>query len=388
MQTKFRVIAFVLAAMMILGTMAGCSAVNNNPEIGRVGNIPITYETYANALQSVRQYYDYGAIQVENSDNPMPELREEAFEQVVDSLIPVAIAYVRGVTLNAEEEASLAEKTEEEIKNGIDESCAELGSDASEDVKMNYFKKLLKQNGYTMDSYREKVNEGVRRQMLADKMKTEAEAAAVASEEIMKHWYTEEIKYEKQAYENDIAAYYNALQYYEYLTGVPPLYTPKGYTLIKQVLIMNPAEGEEKDVEAIAAEVQKKIDEGVDFDELIAEYNEDPGMQSNPDGYLYCEAINGEYLHEFSEAAGALKEGEISGPVKTSEGIHFLKCMGELPESTLPYEVIEEPLRAYTLQTAKDELYKEALENWRNEVEIVKDDKRIEAIDMAQASVR
>ncbi len=381
MQMNSRIVALAVAIVMIFSTLIGCSAVNNDPVIGKVGDIDITYSTYANALESVRQYYDYGAIEVENTENPMPELREKAFEQVVDSLIPVAIAHKRGVTLTAEDEATLVSMAKEQLQSAIDQATAELGEDVKEEAKLNYFEKIVKQNGYTMKQYEEMINKNVREQILADKMKAEAEATAVASEGIMKHWYEEEIKYEKQAYEKDLGAYYNATQYYDYITGVPPLYTPKGFVLIKQILIANPAEGEEKDIEAIAAEVQKKIDDGADFDELMAEYNEDPGAANNPSGYLFCEAIQSEYLPEFSEAASTLKEGETSAAVKTTEGIHFLRHMGEAPEMILPYEIIEEPLREYTLQTAKDELYQQALEDWRNEVEIVKDMKRIESID-------
>lgn len=235
-----------------------------------------------------------------------------------------------------------------------------------------------------MDEYKKLLHEDAVNQKLSEKMKTEAEVGAEASEEIMKHWYEEEIKYETEAYSKDLAAFYDATQYYMYITGVPPLIMPEGFVRIKQILIKNPAEGETKDVQAIAAEVQQKIDAGEDFDELVSQYNEDEGVADNPDGYMYAKEVAGKYLPEFSEAAAALPEGETSGPVETSEGIHFLKNMGPAPSVTLPYEMIEEPLREYTLQTAKDELYKKALEDWRGQLEIVTDMKRIESLDRSQ----
>lgn len=384
MQRKSNIIFIVTAVIMILSTVSGCSAVNNNPVIGKVGDLDITYSMYSSALDSVKQYYEYGAIQIENTENPNPELREKALDEVIDSMLPVAMAHKNGVTLNEEELAAVETEVETQIKSSIDEAAAELGSDVSDEAKATYFEKIVKQNGYSMDSYREAVRKGIMDQKLSEKMKTEAEATAVASEEIMKNWYEKEIEFEKEAYAQDLGAYYNATQYYSYITGVPPLVTPEGLIYIKQILIMNPAEGETKDVKAIADEVQKKIESGADFDELISEYNEDPGMAENPEGYMYNDAISGEYLHEFSEAAASLAEGEVSGPVESSEGIHFLKNAGPVPTSILPYELIEEPLRAYTLQTAKDELYQKALEDWRGQLEITTDTKRIESLDRSQ----
>lgn len=384
MQRKSNVVAVAIAVMMILSTVLGCSAVNNNPVIGKVGDVDITYSMYANAHDSVKQYYEYGAIQVEDTENPAPELRQQALDQVIDTLIPIAMAHKNGVTLTEEDLADVDAQVETQIQEAIDQAAAELGSDLSDEAKINYFENSVKQNGYTMAEYRELVHKDVIDKKLADKMKTEAEATAVASEEIMKKWYQEEIKYEKQAYAEDLGAYYNATQYYSYITGVPPLTTPEGFVLIKQILIFNPAEGETKDMQAIVAEVQKMIEEGVDFDELINEYNEDPGMIENPEGYLFADAIAGEYMSEFSEAAASLAEGEISGPVETSEGIHFLKNMGPAPTDVIPYEEIEEPLREYTLQTAKDELYQKALEDWRGQLEITTDMKRIESLDRSQ----
>lgn len=386
MHKKTRVITLALSIVMIFGIMAGCQAVNNNPVIGKVGDITITYSMYSQALESVQQYYDYGAITVENADNPQTELREKAFDQVVDGLLPIAAAHRDGLTLTEEEEAAAAKTADDNFQKNLDDSTAELGENVKEDAKLNYFTKLLKQNGYSLDEFKQALLDDAKEQALSTKIKAQVEVSAVASEGIMKHWYEEEIKYEKQAYEKDLGAYYNALQYYDYITGVPPLYTPKGFMLIKQILIANPAEGETKDIDEIAAEVKQKLDEGADFDELMTEYNEDPGAQSNPAGYFYNTAIAGEYLPEFSEAAEEMKEGDVKGPIKSSEGIHFLKCMGEAPEAILPYEMIEEPLREYTLQTAKDELYSQALEKWREEITIVKDEKRIESLDMAQAS--
>jgi parvulin-like peptidyl-prolyl isomerase len=72
---------------------------------------------------------------------------------------------------------------------------------------------------------------------------------------------------------------------------------------------------------AKATEVMEKAKAGEDFDELIAEYNEDPGMITNPDGYYFVE---GEMVDEFYEGTLNLKENEISEPIATDYGYHVI----------------------------------------------------------------
>ena len=77
-----------------------------------------------------------------------------------------------------------------------------------------------------------------------------------------------------------------------------------------------------KKAESTANEVYKKAKNGTDFDELIKEYNEDPGATYYPDGYTFT---RGDMVEEFENAAYAMKVGEISKPVKSQFGYHIIK---------------------------------------------------------------
>lgn len=371
MQKLIRAIALVLLAVMALGAVAGCSAVNANPVVGKVGDVDLTLASYTSVLDGLKQYYDYGAIELKDPDHPMEELKQKAFDDLIDAMIPVAIAKRDGVTLTAEEETAVTEEVEQQIQTSLDQTTQYIGEGASEEAKTSYFKKQLRNSGYTFEQYKEAVSNDLRNQKLAEKVKAQAQASAEATEEVMRLWYDEELKYEKENYTKDIASHFSMLKYYPYITGVPPIYCPPGYIYIKQILIMNPEEGEEKDVDAIVAEVQKKLDAGEDFDALLAEYNEDEGAAANPNGYLYNDAVASEYDSAFSEAASKLKEGEISEPVVTQFGTCFLKRDGVREEAEIPYEVLEEQIREYTLKTAQEDAYTAALEKWRGELEIV-----------------
>lgn len=76
---------------------------------------------------------------------------------------------------------------------------------------------------------------------------------------------------------------------------------------------------------ALAEEILKKINDGEDFDELITEYNEDPGETQNEDGsydgYLFG---TGQMVEEFETAAFALGEGEVSEIIETDYGYHII----------------------------------------------------------------
>ncbi|MBP3360275.1 MAG: peptidylprolyl isomerase [Clostridia bacterium] len=81
-----------------------------------------------------------------------------------------------------------------------------------------------------------------------------------------------------------------------------------------------------KQIEELYAQVKN----GGDFDALIAEYNEDPGVSSNPDGYVFTE---GEMVAEFQNGVSGINVGEYN-LVETSYGYHIVKrlALDETPE--------------------------------------------------------
>lgn len=72
----------------------------------------------------------------------------------------------------------------------------------------------------------------------------------------------------------------------------------------------------------LAEQILVKIRNGSNFDKLITEFGEDPGMEQNPGGYLFTD---GEMVEEFETAVKNLKVGEISGIVESAYGFHIIK---------------------------------------------------------------
>lgn len=72
-----------------------------------------------------------------------------------------------------------------------------------------------------------------------------------------------------------------------------------------------------------ANEALEKAKAGEDFDALIAQYNEDPGMEMYPDGYVFTE---GDMVDEFYQGAKSLEPGQISQElVESPFGWHIIQ---------------------------------------------------------------
>lgn len=95
----------------------------------------------------------------------------------------------------------------------------------------------------------------------------------------------------------------------------------------------DPAEAQKKfeaEQKAKAEDVLKKAKAGEDFDALVAEFGEDPGVEQSPNGYTFTK--NGGMVKEFEDAAFALEIDGISELVETDYGWHILKRYSLLTE--------------------------------------------------------
>jgi len=85
------------------------------------------------------------------------------------------------------------------------------------------------------------------------------------------------------------------------------------------------------DKKAKAEETLARVNAGEDFMALINEVNEDPGMTSNPNGYVFdqqgysMDGSGSSMVAEFTEASVALEVGKTSGLVQTDYGFHLIK---------------------------------------------------------------
>ena len=361
--------------------------------------------------------------------------RAVAMENVIAEKLLMQKAVELGLSVLSEEEIASAETAAKtDWAAAIDSYLAYYYPDLTaespaEDIEKaeTEAEEYYKNNGYDPDMMVEEykkymVLDKVQQSMIQDVAVTDADVEAL---------YQQLVAADKELYEGDVYAYvaYNSqvdmMEMYAAMYGMPndmdyAWYKPEGFRAVRHILLpvdeelMNTytdlqarfeeqqaAEGEEAEAadpatleapvteeqvsEAKAAifasvadkieEINQKVAEGVDFDELITTYGvnadgtpSDPGMTSNP-YYEVCAASDSVYVAEFVDASMSIEEvGGISAPYLSSFGIHIVKYVDDIPGG--PVEMTDyqrEAKRAELLAEKQNEVYAAALDKWLTE---------------------
>ncbi|QTL96483.1 peptidylprolyl isomerase [Iocasia frigidifontis] len=107
--------------------------------------------------------------------------------------------------------------------------------------------------------------------------------------------------------------------------------------------------------EEMANQVLNQINNGADFAEMAREYSVDNSAK-NGGNLGYIKKGDKNWDQDFTEAAFALDENEVSDVVKTQFGYHIIKVFDHVEEKT------------YQLEEVKDEIEGELLNNKRQEI--------------------
>jgi parvulin-like peptidyl-prolyl isomerase len=87
-----------------------------------------------------------------------------------------------------------------------------------------------------------------------------------------------------------------------------------------------PSQFDQEAAERQAREIYDSVTSGSDFEEFARVYSDDPGSAAQGGDLGWFAA--GRMVKEFDSAAFAMKEGEISAPIKTPFGWHIIKHLG------------------------------------------------------------
>ncbi len=123
------------------------------------------------------------------------------------------------------------------------------------------------------------------------------------------------------------------------------------------------------DAEADAIIAQLK--EGADWDVLMAEKTDDPGMKEGAataiTGYAVCEGF-ASFDEPFVTAAMALKNvGDISPKTRGAYGYYIIQYAADVAEGAIPMEEVQEELTAAQLTTKQEVTYDQAIAQWVTE---------------------
>jgi parvulin-like peptidyl-prolyl isomerase len=153
------------------------------------------------------------------------------------------------------------------------------------------------------------------------------------------------------------------------------------YVSAKHILLMtvNDETGEALDAETVAKakqtadELLVRLQAEADptkraklFDELMFEYNEDPGLAVFPEGYTFT---YNEMYPVFEEAVFALENYEISGIVESQAGYHIIMRVPTHKDSVVNFDY--ETNTFYTvLAYAATDIYAQRLRGWMDELNV------------------
>lgn len=445
MKKLAKILALMLCACLLIGSMALAEETEAvsierpaaDEVIARLGDKDVVW---SDADYYFSLYESYGYIDATN-DLDVQWWKAKSMENALDLAILESKAEEFGFYPLSDEEAAVVDADletdwEAALSNYVAYYYPDLTDESSDEDKaaanaaaeqyyaeMGYTKESLK-----ADYYRSSALTKLQDMMLQDATVTDEEIDAA---------YQAQIESDKAMYENDLQAYaeYEAqVQYsqmlaaYGYGTALESsTYRPAGFRGVKHILLpvdetlmstytdlqaryeeqQSAVEGEEAAAEegketaepvteeqvnaAKAAilnsladtidEINQKIADGADFDELIATYGVDAdgnasdlGMTSEPyktNGYDVCQ-FSTEYVPEFVEAAMSIESlGGVSAPYLSDYGIHIVKYVRDVPAGAIELtDEARESRRAELLAEKQQELYSSIMNTWRQEAAI------------------
>ena len=424
--------ALLLALCMLLGMTA--LAEEAAPEmaadtvVATLNGANITWgdmaASYATFVSQYGTYYDDAFLRAVALENAITE------KLLADKAVEFGLA-----ELTEEEIAQLDANAEAALESGIESYIAyfhpEITEESTEEEKaaareeaLNYYN----ENGSDLES----VKADYKHYYIISKVESMMVQDVTVTDEEVEALYQSLVEADKALYENDIAAYadYNAqvdmMAMYAQMYGSASnmdyaWYKPEGFRAVKHILLevdetlMNnytdlqarfeeqqheeeaaeetAEEAAEEAAEPVTAEmintakaeilasladkieeINTKINEGVEFDELIAAYGTDPGMVNEPymtTGYEVC-AASANYVPEFVEASMSIAEvGGVSAPYLSDYGIHIVKYIADVPGGPIEMTDAQRAAKQAQLLTEKqNEKYLETVQGWLADCEV------------------
>lgn len=389
MKKLIRLLAVALAVMML----AGCSLVTVNEEkivVATVGDETITKAEFNEGFNALLSQYGYTQDSEEIADQ-LKTLKENYIAQMVEDKVLEKKIKELGLDQVTDEEKAAAEQ---EIQDWYDEQYAALvenfkTDDTVEDPEAKAAETIenyLSQYGLTLDQMKENSVASIS----SDKLYDYVTKDVTVTEEEAKIEFANKVAAAKEKYDADLSAYVS-----DFENGATIYYTPKGCYYIKHILISLTDEQKQDiknlradDDETVAATADEKreeylltirekaesvlklVDEGGDFEALMEEYGEDPGMKNEAykNGYLTYAGDTG-FVTEFADACAALTEdGMTSGLVASDFGYHIIRRVSTVPSGEATFEDVKDSLMESMLTDKKSTTYDQQVEAWVKEV--------------------
>ena len=118
----------------------------------------------------------------------------------------------------------------------------------------------------------------------------------------------------------------------------------------------SPSQRSEQEAKELAADIVRQLRAGADFVKLVAKYSDDPNSKGSAGDFGTPISPTGTYSDDFKKPILALKQGEISDPIRQSNGFYIVRVE---EKSVQPLNSVRDPI--------VQELRKAHLDEWMKE---------------------
>jgi len=370
---KLSAVALILAVVV---AAAGCNLMQLNPErdaaqVVAVVNGEQILKSDVDAMVGFSYDTNYTPAELET----LQASRESALESLISDTLVLQRAESEGLYEFTEEElADIQNEYDVYVTNTYETSLEKYKELAKDDPEIDPEQKANEE----LEAYlaalgvdRDSLMEDLRDTKAAEKLFEMLSADATVTAEEISNAYTEQLLAQQESYAAAPAQVISDIMNDEVV-----IYRPAQVRYVKQILISfdseltaeitelrNNGEGSAanaklyeglKSIQEEADEVLAKVVAGEDFDKLIEEYNDDPGMASYPNGYPTIDGYEGYYANFQNEAMALKNVGDTSAAlIFTDYGYHILKLCKVEEAGIASLGAVEDALEEQLLNTAK-----------------------------------
>lgn len=332
--------AWLLSSLLIISIGSGCSITRAEKVVATVNGEKITSDEYDFYLQSVKSEMESEAGS-ENLDKfwdteiegkkAVDKAKEKALEEAVKNKVQLQKAKEMGITLDDKDRQDVAKQ-----KKGYMDSWG--GKDS--------YNQKLKEIGLTDESLTNLLQNQAIIQKLYQKITSDPQQFNISDQDMQSYYDSHKDDFKKVKAKHILFSTVDENR--------QPLPQDK-----------------QDEAKKKADDIYAKVKAGEDFDTLMKQYSEDPGLQQSPDGYTFGK---GEMVKEFEDAAFALKPGEVSNIVKSDFGYHIIKCVENPIYQT--FDEVKDKIKS----DMEKEKYDAMVDQWRKGATIKTDEKVLQQI--------
>ena len=349
------IVALLIGVLLCSALAAGCG---KGPAAAKVGDVEIPVQSLENMYNSNSSYAAYYGADLSTAEG-IEAYQDQLLDQFIDMEAKAYQANLAGVTLTSEEIETAktnAQSTYDEFYQQFVDAAKNSGSSDVAAYANKLLTETLAKNGKTLGGIKKEFLESAKKELLINKHQEQLLSGVTPTEQEIQDMYNAELTAQQTEFASSPASFFTYQTYYSYGYTCMPLTIPEGLFYVRQILVED---------EATANDLLAQIQQGADFEALLAEYNTDPGMQTEENKQGYLVGTGASFVEPFLNAALALKkEGDVSGAVKSDYGYHIIKRMKDAVPGTIPYDTLKAKFEVYATNKIKSDYYTKLADEW------------------------